>query len=77
MKIILLYVYNICWPHTDDTAFYNTRKLKTSEYIEMPKDVFFEKKQRDEYIDFVLNRINGIKPLRHEYSIDYVCQFSV
>ena len=76
MKIVLLYVYNICWPHTDDIAFYNTSKLKTSEFIEMPRDIFFNKKQRDEYIDFILEKINGISPLKHEYSIDYVCQLA-
>ena len=79
MKLFLIYVYNICWQsYTDgDDAFYNDEGIKfisTKEYIEIPKDTFFNHKERNEFIDFILNERNGFKPLTHEYSIEYVCE---
>ena len=78
MKLFLIYVYNICWQScTDGDAFYNNKGIKflsTKEYIEIPKDTFFNNKERNEFIDFVLKERNGFKPLSHEYCIEYICE---
>ena len=73
MDTLLIYVYNICWPTTTAYAYYNTKCMRTNAYIKIPKDSFNSKTERDKFIDYTLQQINGVKPLPYEYGIEYVC----
>ena len=74
MEYLLIYVYDICWPSTDDEAVYNTKNIATSRYLKIPKDTLSNTTERSKYIDFMLYQDTGIVPLPYEYSLEYVCQ---
>ncbi len=74
MEYLLVYVYNICWPSTDDDAFYNTKDISTNSYIKIPRDTFSNSTERSKYIDYILYQDTGVVPLPYEYSLEYVCQ---
>ena len=74
MEYLLIYVYNICWPITDEDAVYNTKDIATNSYIKIPRDTFSNPTERSKYIDFILYQDTGVVPLPYEYSLEYVCQ---